>query len=322
MAVSEADVRSVYRNVLGREPENEDALAAHMNAPDIHALYRGFLDSEEFRARLDSEELRARLAATPAKPRRWLTIEHRADATQLTALLTAVSAYWGRIGVTEPYWSVLTQDSFRMDQIAAHRAEFHALGLFDLQLVQDAVARFWRGAAPPARIVEFGCGVGRVSAHLCAHFAQVVICDVSRAHLRHAVAHLREAGHANFRPFKVSADALVPPQPTDIWFSRLVLQHNPPPVQRAILEQSLRRLRRGGLAIFQTPTWWRGYRFVLEKYLAGRIGRRMEMHVLPLDEVLAIGAEAGCDALSVRDDTPSIGDPAVCQSHMFVFRKR
>jgi FkbM family methyltransferase len=46
------DVVSAYRLLLGREPEDEQAIASHLMASDRTALLRGFVESGEFRSRV------------------------------------------------------------------------------------------------------------------------------------------------------------------------------------------------------------------------------------------------------------------------------
>jgi tRNA (mo5U34)-methyltransferase len=47
--VSRSDVIEAYQCVLGREPESEQAIREHMEAGSISELYRGLIESEEFR---------------------------------------------------------------------------------------------------------------------------------------------------------------------------------------------------------------------------------------------------------------------------------
>lgn len=51
----------------------------------------------------------------------------------------------------------------------------------------------------------------------------------------------------------------------DLWSSRVVLQHNPPPIVAAILRKMLWRQNPGGLAIFQLPTYRRDYNFKISE---------------------------------------------------------
>jgi hypothetical protein len=92
----------------------------------------------------------------------------------------------------------------------------------------------------------------------------------------------------------------------DIWFSRLVLQHNPPPLTAMVLRRAMSLLNPGGLAHFQLPTYARNYHFKTKEYME-KPGFGIEMHVFPMPAVFEIAAETGCEPLEVWHDN-SLGD--------------
>jgi hypothetical protein len=58
MPVSADDVRNAYRFILGREPENAEAVAAHQSrAADLADLRRNFIESAEFQSKMASGAL-------------------------------------------------------------------------------------------------------------------------------------------------------------------------------------------------------------------------------------------------------------------------
>jgi SAM-dependent methyltransferase len=320
MPVTEDEVRACYRYILGREPENEEVVARHARtAESVAGLRRRFLASGEFRNKYQGE--------VPASPRLPLDtppieVETRVSEADLARLLDHTAAYWSGIGEVAPHWSVLTQEAYRPENIAASRDAFYATGALDLKLVQAVLER---AGAAPARLetcLEYGCGVGRATAQLARTFPRVIGCDVSPGHLRLARERMEELGLANVELVQIRRELLHPEQGVDLWYSRLVLQHNPPPMQLRIIELALRSLRPGGYAIFQVPTHVLGYSFRLAPYLAGELGKRMEMHAIPQREVFAAAAAAGCHPVEVRDDTHLVSsDPARWLSNMFVFHR-
>jgi hypothetical protein len=101
----------------------------------------------------------------------------------------------------------------------------------------------------------------------------------------------------------------------------IVLQHNPPPLIAHILRKLLDALRPGGVAFFQLPTYSRGYRFEVAKYLRSKArADSVEMHVLPQAEVFSIVASHSCEMLEVLPDS-CVGDPDWI-SNTFLVRKR
>jgi SAM-dependent methyltransferase len=169
---------------------------------------------------------------------------------------------------------------------------------------------------------EFGCGVGRVTPHLAAAFARVTACDVSASHLRLArqVIVRGKKNNATLVPAQTQEFGMT--ASFDLWFSRIVLQHNPPPIIAMILRRMFNLLEPGGVAVFQVPTYCRGYRFGIAEYLANLAGRaqEIEMHILPQTAVFQIAREADCYPLEVREDSAT-GLGAAWVSNTFVMRK-
>lgn len=315
---SREEVLGCYRYILGREPEDEAVVERQ--------LARGLPLAELRLAFLRSEEFRNRHAPPPAPPLPLapprLEVDVAASPEQRAAMLARIGAYWTRIGAEAPHWSVLTQEKYRPGRIEQTRAEFYATGEKDRALLREMLAR--HGLAPGGlrRLVEFGCGVGRATLALAADFAEVVGCDISPRHLALARQAARAAGRDNIGWFRASVERPMPLQRCDLWYSRLVLQHNPPPVIAWLLETAFARLAPGGVAIFQVPTHRAGYRFSLAEYLAREGEPEMEMHVLPQPAVFALAAAAGLSVLEVREDTHLVaGTPAVWLSNLFVLRR-
>src|SRR5207302_9840319 len=88
----------------------------------------------------------------------------------------------------------------------------------------------------------------------------------------------------------------------DAVYTRLVLQHNPPPVIAELIRNALRALRPGGIAIFQVPSYISGYSFKLREWLAKDHPLDMQMHCLPQHRIFALIAEHCGAALEVRED--------------------
>jgi SAM-dependent methyltransferase len=315
-----SDIELVYRNVLGRAPESASVVDQYLEITDLHELYRIFINSDEFVSRVkaagDSPPLH------PLMPE--LKVQVQATSEQMKQLLRAVGAYWRSVGQTEPHWSVITDDRFRSESVAENEEAFWELGRGDLNLMRSCLKRFWANTDRPARLlVEFGCGVGRATLQLSSLFDRVVACDISAAHLAKGEERAGRLGIGNVEWFQVNEEELLPNTQPDVWYSRLVLQHNPPPLQRYILERALERLAPGGLAIFQTPTYWKNYSFNISEYLGHGASETMEMHVLPQQHVLQLAQARGCNLMMLAEDTAyTIGDPAVCRSNLFVFRKK
>ena len=87
----------------------------------------------------------------------------------------------------------------------------------------------------------------------------------------------------------------------DVFFSVLALQHCPPPLMRAWLEQALGRLEAGGVAFFQLPCHLHDYNFQVNRYLDGRLRNGpAELHALSQVEVFRLLARCGMTPLEVQ----------------------
>jgi SAM-dependent methyltransferase len=217
----------------------------------------------------------------------------------------------------QPYRSVF---SGAVGELTADRQQaFYDSGADDLRMLLATLSRVGREPVEFPVVLEFGCGLGRVTSHLCGQFRHVIAADISPAHLAVARRGLNEQGVANVEFKCATAADFGMSEPYDLWFSRLVLQHNPPPVIAAILQRAMRMLRRRGLAIFQVPVYLEGYRFEINGYLRRRANRAaIEMHLLAQSVILDLAHCAACRLLEIRQEN-SVGLPWISQ--FFTFEK-
>jgi SAM-dependent methyltransferase len=292
-------VRWAYRLFLGREPESEDAVRHQVaGSATIDELRRGFLGSEEFQRKI-SGYARPSMIGTEAA----LEIEPVEDSARLQRLLDHIAQSWSHMGETDPHWSVLTNDGFHADRIDANRDLFYATANEDIRRFLATLARNGLALPKGARCLELGCGVGRITHRLSEHCGDVVGFDVSPAHLRIAREYLdaQHVENVELRQLRRIAD-LGDVEPIDVFFTAIVLQHNPPPVIAGILDQVFARLKPGGIAYFQVPTYEENYRFSVDAYLKARGSELdMEMHVLPQKDVLRIAARHGLQTLEILE---------------------
>ena len=138
------DVVSAYRLVLGREPEDEEAIAGHLRVSDRTALLRTFVESDEFRSRLK-----------PLRP----------AAPKLDGVVTGLLADFAPAAWPEPgsdYWV----DALGVRTRCAFRTTFHDCGGRVLQQPEDSPFE-WQvllEALAAARdrfcMIELGAGYG------------------------------------------------------------------------------------------------------------------------------------------------------------------
>ena len=318
MPVSREDVVMAYRYILGREPENEAVIAAHMAGnEDRHAMRMTFLQASETLEIVNARALPPSLPLdVPALP-----IQLTADAETMASLISYTGKYWEEVGRTAPHWSVLTAPEYRPEHIDANEVAFFESGRDDAALLVALLRRIGRAPEEFQRCAEYSCGVGRITTHLAKLFPQVQALDISRPHLELARQTLARFGQTNLEFHQVTPADLHPAQGFDLWFTRIVLQHNPPPIIMAILDKVFGLLAPGGVAVFQVPTYRVRYSFEIGAYMQQGPGERMEVHVVPQKAVLDLAARHGLQLADMREDTPVVENSPNWLSNTFVFCK-
>ncbi len=228
---------------------------------------------------------------------------------------------WQYLGEQEPYWSVLTAPRFKMSHIGATGDEFYRSGRACLSVIEAFFSRNGQAIADIQSVLEFGCGVGRETTALASRFRRVVGVDISSAHLalaRQAVSRHHQSNVEFIQLASIEAVAALPE--CDLLYSVIALQHNPPPVMLELLSQLFDRLRPGGYALFQLPTFWKGYSFSWQAQLARSSDLAMEKHVLPQAAVYASMRRCGLDLLEVHEDR-AVGDPDIVSNTFFARKK-
>lgn len=169
------------------------------------------------------------------------------------------AAEWERFGRDNPYFGVLNRAEFRGARPdAAARASFFQTGEDEVARVFHEIHQHVAANFEPARTLDFGCGVGRLSLPLARRSSYVVGVDLARAMLDEARRNAEEQGVHNV-DFELSNDA----QPSrsgpvgarttrdggfDLIHSYIVFQHIPPARGLAITRRLLERLAPEGIA--------------------------------------------------------------------------
>jgi 2-polyprenyl-3-methyl-5-hydroxy-6-metoxy-1,4-benzoquinol methylase len=305
--LSEDVVRLAYRLFLDRNAESdaviEEKLAGYTT---IHDLREHFVSSPEFRSSMDMRAPQRVTDFSETHSAYWDRrgpVEVDVSPDILKSLMERVREQWGRLGETEPYWSVLTAPEFKVDVMDAERVDsFYETGRSSSGLI-DIFAD--RSGVPITQgtCLELGCGVGRVTAHLAQRFTRVVAVDISPGNLALCERRMKQLALHNVKTVLLkSPDQIAQLPPFDFFYSIIVLQHNPPPIQKIMLEAILARLSSGGQCLFQTPdTFHGGYSFSANAHLSSE-QLTLDMHCLPKVVVLKLLRDHGMNVLDVQPD--------------------
>jgi SAM-dependent methyltransferase len=239
-----------------------------------------------------------------------------------------VRADWTRLGAEDPLWAVHVAPDKRGGRWEVE--EFLALGRQDV----DRARGILTGLGLPTtwdRVLDFGCGAGRLSQALAEHADEVVGLDVSPPMLETARALDRSDGRCSFvlgedpdlRPF--------PDGSFDLVYTERVLQHLPRPVLENYLAEFVRVLRPGGVAYLHCttrPMWtprgmaWRFAPGPLVRWAQRRLlgyPAPMRMTGMTEERVAAVLGAAGAEVLAgVAVDEPETH----WQARRYVVRKR
>ena len=157
---------------------------------------------------------------------------------------------WNRLAKRNPYGAILTGPTGELQQWTPE--QFFETGQADAARFIADLTQI-APAANRRRLLDFGCGVGRVTRALADHFQTAIGVDVSSAMIDRARALNASIGNCEFvvnRPIHLKQFESAS---FDVVYSRLVLQHIPPHFVREYISEFIRILAAGGVLMFQLP---------------------------------------------------------------------
>jgi len=156
---------------------------------------------------------------------------------------------WEKWGRRDPYFGVITWDMFRADKLDEQaRAAFFDSGRAHVDYVLRTCRLCFDPAFSPRRVLDFGCGVGRLVIPFATASEQVVGVDVSPSMLAEARRNCDSHGIGNVH-LVGSDDGLTQVEGTfDLVHGAIVLQHIPVPHDLAIFQRLVALMAPGGVA--------------------------------------------------------------------------
>lgn len=233
-----------------------------------------------------------------------IVVEHETSKEVLDQILAHIQDVWTALGSEEPHWSVVSTSDFKAEKIAETLGAFNETGRVEVRNAARALARSGLTLSDDAVGLEYGCGVGRVTKGLAELCSKVVGVDVSSNHLEIADAYMKSQGVKNVELVRVSSFQDINLLPDyDFLYSKIVLQHNPPPIIFEILKILLKKAKNNGIGILQIPTYAKNYSFVADNYIETMNDNiKMEMHVLPQKVIFEQLRKNDCEIVEVVRD--------------------
>jgi SAM-dependent methyltransferase len=322
--ISANEVHLAYRLFLGREPENEDVVNnLCQSVHTIDQLRSVFYNSAEFLKRMD-KIVDASPMVAERHPFHLPNIPVEVDCSEdvLEVMFSRIAGEWSNLGKVDPYWSVITQPQYHLDQFEGHREQFFNSGSHISNLFLASLRRCGINPNFFESCLDFGCGVARVSVQLANIFPRVIGVDISKPHLELAKSFCESSNANNVELINLENIRMIQSLPqVDLILSVITLQHNPPPVIYWLIKNLLGLLKPGGVAFIQVPTYRNGYLFEIKSYLNTSAPNTLEMHFLPQIDVFRAINESVCACLEVREDG-MVGHENLMLSNSFLIQKK
>ena len=156
---------------------------------------------------------------------------------------------WHTLGRDDPLWAVLSHPDKRGGAWDADA--FLATGRVEIDTQLAALAPLgWPKAH--ALALDFGCGAGRLSRALAAHFERVIGIDVSASMIATARALNADVANAQFRENASARIEGIAEARVDFVFSHIKLQHIPTSLALGDVEELFRVLAPAGRGLIST----------------------------------------------------------------------
>jgi SAM-dependent methyltransferase len=170
--------------------------------------------------------------------------EHRMD--------MSTDAAWEEWGRRDPYFGVITNPKFRRAELTEEaRLEFFESGKTQVDYILNVIRKHINSSFSPKKVLDFGCGVGRLLVPFTSVAPEVFGLDVSPSMLKEARRNCDEQRAPHVRLLLSSDDLTALTETFDLIHSCIVFQHIPVQRGRAILARLLRHISPGGVGALQ-----------------------------------------------------------------------
>jgi SAM-dependent methyltransferase len=165
--------------------------------------------------------------------------------------LSKLQETWDALGQIDPFWAILSRPGKLGNKWDID--EFFRTGEREIDGVMTYVESL--GVSIRRRkVLDFGCGAGRLSLALCRHFDECDGVDIAPSMIELARRFNRFPDRCRFHLNSGSDLRLFDDRTFDFIYCNIVLQHMEPRYSTAYVAEFLRVLDTNGLAVFQLPS--------------------------------------------------------------------
>jgi ubiquinone/menaquinone biosynthesis C-methylase UbiE len=243
-------------------------------------------------------------------------------------------ATWAELGSKDPLWAVVTRADKRGGKWGVE--EFLQTGERDVARYHELLRRTAGGPSQFDQVLDFGCGVGRLSLAWSRRARHVTGVDISPGMIQKGRQLAGATSNVELRLNDASDLHCFEDGRFDLVFSHICLQHIPWPITAKYLAEFARVCRTGGWVAFQLPS--RPFRKFsgaavrqkvmnllpsgltrLYRHWKYGCGILFDMHFVPPDDIVAVATSEGLTEVH-READQSAGESI--ESFVYIFKKK
>ena len=194
---------------------------------------------------------------------------------------------WSNYGEDDVYWSVLTSPEYKREVITKETIkQFFESAECNIQTL-ESISNEHGVSLIDKNILDFGCGVGRLSLSLAPYCNHVTGIDIFQGHINTANHHKHEFEIHNV-DFFLSQIEIRSFGTFEAIVSLIVLQHNRPTLMKSYIKQLLQMLNENDFSLLHIPYSIPNYKPNLNLIYG------MEMHYLNLEDIQTLAYKCNC----------------------------
>ena len=235
-------------------------------------------------------------------------------------MTSKIEENWEYYGAENPYYAVLSEEKYRDENLSGEvLADFFASGEEYVNRIWKVVEQNFGKDFHPARALDFGCGVGRLTLPLAAKCDEIIGVDIAENMLVEARKNCEKLGVKNAKFIKGDNNLSKINEKFDFVHSFIVFQHIEPKLGEKIARRLIESLNPGGVGVLHFTyrnkaskasqmrvRLYRAFPFIhklrtiLLKDKNEGIVSLIPMNVYNLNNLLAILQQENCHECSIR----------------------